>query len=103
MITKSIIETVIDEQKNTLSGANLGQTRNLLDKINISSTDFAFIISGIRRCGKSTLLNQYIASNIKDEFVFLNFESAKLYTFSINDFQLLDEIVAGKNYKWLVF
>ena len=33
----------------------------------------------------------------------MNFESAKLYTFSINDFQILDEIVAEKNCKWLIF
>ena len=103
MITKSIVETVINEQKSAVLGANQGQERALLDKINISSTDFAYIISGIRRCGKSTLLNQYIATNIKEEFIFLNFESAKLYTFSINDFQLLDEIVAEKNFKWLIF
>ena len=103
MITKSIVETVINEQKSAVLGANQGQVRTLLDKINISSTDFAYIISGIRRCGKSTLLNQYIATNIKEEFVFLNFESAKLYTFSINDFQILDEIVAEKNCKWLIF
>ena len=103
MITKSIVETVINEQKSAVLGANQGQERALLDKINISSTDFAYIISGIRRCGKSTLLNQYIATNIKEEFIFLNFESAKLYTFSINDFQLLDEIVAEKNCKWLIF
>lgn len=103
MITKSIIKTVINSQKSTLSSTNFGQTRNLLNNINHNLNGFALIISGIRRCGKSTLLNQYISLNIKEEFIFLNFESAKLYTFSLSDFQLLDEIVAEMNCNWLVF
>ena len=103
MITKSIIKTVIADQKSTLASTNYGQTRGLLDKINHNLTNFALIISGIRRCGKSTLLNQYISLNIKEAFIFLNFESAKLYTFSLSDFQLLDEIVAEMSCKWLIF
>lgn len=47
------------------------------------------IVSGIRRCGKSTLLFQ-----IKGQYdgYYLNFDDERLIPFSVSDFQQLDEI-----------
>lgn len=47
------------------------------------------IISGLRRCGKSTLLHQM--KDLHDGY-FLNFDDERLISFSVNDFQKLDEI-----------
>ncbi len=51
--------------------------------------DFIIIISGIRRSGKSTLLNQ-----IRKKYpgYYLNFDDERLINFSIKDFQLLEEL-----------
>ena len=49
------------------------------------------VISGIRRCGKSTLL-QEIRANTKEKDFFLNFDDERLIHFGLNDFQLLYEI-----------
>ncbi len=49
------------------------------------------VITGIRRCGKSTLLNQ-IRSKQKERDYFLNFDDERLIRFSVNDFQLLWEL-----------
>jgi len=51
---------------------------------------YAIILSGIRRCGKSTLLHQYI-SNI-DNYYYLNFEDVRLNDFDSNDFEKLDDV-----------
>jgi hypothetical protein len=48
------------------------------------------VISGIRRCGKSTLLNQ-IRNENKEKDYFMNFDDDRLIHFSVEHFQLLYE------------
>lgn len=103
MIKKTVLVEVIDFQQEKIEKSELGQKRHLLSKLNTKPDEFALIISGIRRCGKSTLLSQYIVANIKESYIYLNFDSAKLYAFELNDFQLLDEIITERNSKWLIF
>ena len=103
MIKKSSLTETIEFQSNTVKKANKGLKRNLLLELNVKPKNYALIISGIRRCGKSTLLNQYIAANIKEAYLYLNFDAASLYSFEIDDFKLLDEIISEKACKWLVF
>jgi predicted AAA+ superfamily ATPase len=103
MVRKSDLLDVISFQKMKIDESNFGQVRNELSNINDTPSEFALIISGIRRCGKSTLLNQFIIKNKLDSYLYLNFDSAKLFTFELQDFQLLDEIIKDEKYKWLVF
>ena len=103
MLKKSTLEEVIVSQKKKIEQADLGLLRFILEELANLPEQFAMIISGIRRCGKSTLLNQYISKHIEDSFLYLNFDSAKLYTFEVDDFQLLDEIIDKNAYKWLIF
>ena len=49
------------------------------------------IISGIRRCGKSTFLNQ-IRFQSKEKDYFINFDDDRLIRFEVDDFQVLYEI-----------
>jgi uncharacterized protein len=56
-----------------------------------SKSKFITIISGIRRCGKSTLLN-YFKHNQKEKDFYLNFEDERLYNFKIEDFEKLYEV-----------
>lgn len=49
------------------------------------------IITGIRRCGKSTLLQKIRSENDEKDY-YLNFEDDRLINFTINDFQLLTEV-----------
>jgi predicted AAA+ superfamily ATPase len=49
------------------------------------------IISGIRRCGKSTLL-QKIRNGAKEKDYYLNFEDDRLVNFTVADFQKLLEV-----------
>ncbi len=53
------------------------------------------IISGIRRCGKSTLLNEIRLLNKQNDF-YLNFDDDRLVEFRISDFQILLELFIEK-------
>jgi predicted AAA+ superfamily ATPase len=62
----------------------------------------ALIISGIRRCGKSTLLRQHLRQRQQD-FFYLNFEDTRLYDFQMKDFALLDAAAEKTGVKTLFF
>ena len=48
------------------------------------------VISGIRRCGKSTLLHQIRNENIEKDYYF-NFDDERLVNFKVEHFQLLND------------
>lgn len=61
-------------------------------KIPSSLKEFVRIITGIRRCGKSTFVNQDFSKSKKNTF-YLNFDDPALYGFSANDFVILEEAI----------
>ena len=77
-------------------------TRDLLSEINLGNDKFANIITGIRRCGKSTLVQQLI-QRCSDESLYVNFDTPNLFDFQIEDFRVLDEVIEEKKAKWLFF
>lgn len=48
------------------------------------------VVSGVRRCGKSVLIQQ-MRKRMKEQDFFLNFDDDRLIKFTIEDFQLLQE------------
>ncbi|TVR75685.1 MAG: ATP-binding protein [Spirochaetaceae bacterium] len=52
----------------------------------------ALVVSGIRRCGKSTLLHQ-VARRLGEAFFYLNFEDIRLSGIGIADYRLLDTLI----------
>ncbi|MBX2944277.1 MAG: ATP-binding protein [Cyclobacteriaceae bacterium] len=50
------------------------------------------VISGIRRCGKSTLMDQ-IKQGYGDAAGYFNFEDPRVHDFGVSDFQKLDEVI----------
>lgn len=103
MLKKSTLQEVITFQKYKIENADLGLQRELIDELKYPLDGFALIISGVRRCGKSTLLHQYIVAHVKETYIYLNFDSAKLYTFELEDFELIDEIANEIEAKFLIF
>ncbi len=91
MILKTTIESVAEAQKANLSALELGLTRTALNKLP-DITSHALIVSGVRRCGKSTLLHQLLREKHPDAF-YLNFEDTRLYDFEPSDFVRLDSLV----------
>ncbi|MCH8568620.1 MAG: ATP-binding protein [Balneolales bacterium] len=101
MILKSTITEVAASQKQNLLRRKSGLEREILHNIPDLSSH-ALIISGIRRCGKSTLLHQLLASRYKDAF-YLNFEDPRLYEFQLNDFTRINEHINESGSKVLFF
>ena len=103
MILESTIENVINIQQTKLLKKEHGLSRELKPNYkNLQS--HALIISGVRRCGKSTLLLQIIESlSTKEEILFLNFENPQLFDFKVQDFYKLDAIIERKKAEILFF
>jgi len=92
---------VVNAQKDILYSFELGTPREDLKSLPVIHTH-AVVISGIRRCGKSVLLHQFIRTEIDTVFYF-NFADIRLYEFTSGDFSLLDEIVKESGKKILFF
>lgn len=74
-----------------------GYRREMLSSLPVLMADYALVISGIRRCGKSTLLAQLASGRYRpEEVLFLNFDTPLLYGFDFNDFRLVDEVIRGR-------
>ncbi len=86
---KEDIRKVVTTQKKDLSIELRNIPREKFEEIELLP-GFAIIISGIRRCGKSTLLNQIMKT--EQDFYYLNFEDERLLDFSISDFEKLQEV-----------
>jgi len=97
----SDIQAVVDEQSSTFRSFDLGISRESLPMLPVTTTH-ALVVSGIRRCGKSVLLHQFVRNEIEEVFYF-NFADIRLYDFLVNDFVLLDEIVKESGKKILFF
>ncbi len=102
MLKKTAISNEIKEQRSKLEETTSGLRRNALLNLAIEE-NFALIISGIRRCGKSTLMRQFISERKIEDYLFLNFDSAKLFQFEMSDFQLLDELISEEKARFLIF
>lgn len=90
MILKQVILEVIEHQSDLLESKSLGIQRYDLDAIKLYDS-FVLVISGVRRCGKSTLLKQVLKSRFK-QVLFLNFEDPRLSGFELSDFAKIDEL-----------
>lgn len=82
----NLLELVVNEQFEYFSSKPKGITRDINHASYLGSEQIT-IISGIRRCGKSTLLSQF-ASNYKN-YHYLTFDDERLINFSVEDFQSL--------------
>jgi len=60
--------------------------------VNLLSMHEILIISGVRRCGKSTLLQQIREQQTEKDF-YLNFDDERLTDFTVKDFQALTEVL----------
>jgi predicted AAA+ superfamily ATPase len=97
----SELREVSEDQKAILESRDSGLERELLPALpDIKS--HALIVSGIRRCGKSTLLHQFV-KKLGRSFFHFNFDDLRLVGFSPADFGLLDQVIAESGAGLLFF
>ncbi len=89
MMLKETLRSVVKSQKSELSLFEDGIEREELDKVKID-LPFVLVVSGIRRCGKSTLMRQLMKKT--KNFYYFNFEDPRVVDFTIDDFQKLNEV-----------
>src|SRR3989338_4462880 len=90
MLSQETIKNVIISQRNFLDTSEQGTLREEIKEINVEDS-FALIITGVRRCGKSTLMNQLLKRQKKGYY--LNLEDPRLGGFEFSDFNKVELIM----------
>ena len=86
---ENIKQLLIEQQQQTIHNNTI--PRELLTNIQQFQKDkFIIIISGIRRSGKSTLLQQMRSTYLNDSY-YINFDDDRFINFTVDDFQHLYE------------
>lgn len=94
MLLKSEIEKSYKFQQKTWNNKNSGIIRDTIKNIALSE-NYILIITGIRRCGKSTLMHQ-LHEQTNELAAHFNFEDFRIFGFELSDFSKLNDIVGEK-------
>lgn len=100
MLTKNTIEQVIDSQRERLDRLDTGLVREMKSSDKLKK--FALIVTGIRRCGKSTLMQQ-INRSLQENTIYINFEDPRLTGFDLADFDRLQQITKERKTETFFF
>ncbi|MGM9774325.1 MAG: ATP-binding protein [Candidatus Egerieousia sp.] len=99
MISKKEIEQTSDRQTNDLLQRE-SYPREAIDRVH-NIDGFVTVISGVRRCGKSTFMAQLIRKEIetdpKTKVFYLNFDTPAMYGFAMDHFALVDDILKDRD------
>ena len=91
MITVETILKASEEQIKKYLEINKNCAKRFVDEKSFSPLpSFARIITGVRRCGKSTVVQMHF---LKKSAFYLNFEDTSLYGFDTKDFEILNEAI----------
>lgn len=101
MIRQEVIAYVIDSQQAVFQKQEMGLIRESLPHVPVADS-FATIITGLRRCGKSTLLVQLLNRDY-GEAIYLNFDDIRLSGFNSEDFIRLHREIENRTIKILFF
>ena len=101
MIRQEEIALVLDSQCELFLQPDEGLIRDALEEVPVADS-FATIITGIRRCGKSTLLLQLLRRSYEDA-VYLNFDDIRLAAFGTEDFVRLHREIMKRGIKVVFF
>lgn len=101
MIQKDFLLEILEQQKTSLDMKEASMTRDKLNSLP-DIDNFALILSGVRRCGKSTLLHQLLKEKYT-EALYINFDDPRLYDFELTDFIKLDQLIQQKENRILMF
>ncbi|MDR2942307.1 MAG: ATP-binding protein [Treponema sp.] len=97
----SEIQDIGISQKLTLESQEQGLKRHVLAGLpDVKS--HALVVCGIRRCGKSTLLRQFV-QKLNRPYFYFNFDDIRLVSFSHTDFRLLDKVIIDSCAKLIFF
>ena len=86
---KDLLKQIVFEQQEASRKALAGTIPRMIDPEWLETPEI-LVISGIRRCGKSTLMQQ-MRERLQEQDFYFNFDDERLIGFSVSDFQTLQE------------
>ena len=99
-MTATELKAIADDQIAT-ADSRQSLLRDILPNLRFHS-DFATIVKGIRRCGKSTLTHQWRKQS-KEHVFALNFDDLRMMGFATSDFKVLDHVIAQDKPSAIIF
>ncbi len=93
MIQKSILGTIAKDQLKEFDLLKDTVQRTIFKDALSYSGSSAFVVKGVRRCGKSTLLKQIMKQKFGEEFLYFDFDDEIIISFKAEDFQSLMEVL----------
>lgn len=85
-------EIIINQQKNITPKQNFVERTSYHQLTEYVRIPHAILVKGVRRCGKSTILNQLLQKHFSGQYYYLNFEDERLLSFDVLDFNALYEV-----------
>jgi uncharacterized protein len=92
MLSKEIIGNVVKDQLNEFELLRDTVPRTRYPEMASYKGTSVFVVKGLRRCGKSTLLKQIITREYNNDFCYFNFDDDRIMDFKVEDFQTLMEV-----------
>ena len=90
MINTQDLRSIVLKQRGEIEKLDGTIRRDVLDEIlNWFKDNRVIVLTGIRRCGKSTILRQIMKQ--KENFCYVNFEDERFLDFKAQDFEKLNE------------
>lgn len=90
---KALLKEIVLEQDKDRQVLDTGIPRTALNvALRHADLPHAVVVSGVRRCGKSTLLDQVLGRRYPQGVYYLNFEDERLVDFGVEDFNHLYEV-----------
>jgi hypothetical protein len=91
---KERLKQILFEQRSDFLNKKTGiQREKLKESFKYLNLPHIYVITGIRRCGKSTLMRQIAAKYYpKNNFFFLSFEDERLFNFDLTQFNQILEL-----------
>lgn len=86
------LKTLLKEQNDQIKDVRELVKREMLDEIKEKRSNLIVIVSGLRRAGKSTLMNEIRKDHLHESY-FVNFDDERLFDFAIADFQMMQELL----------
>ncbi|MCX6697409.1 MAG: AAA family ATPase, partial [Methanoregula sp.] len=92
MTSPELLRHVVIQQKSQIEKGGVSVERSILKQVlNAFADNRVLILTGIRRCGKSTLLKQIMQT--KTRYCYVNFEDERLLGFRAEEFESLNEVL----------
>jgi hypothetical protein len=89
---KEKLKILLKEQNDHIKEVEDLVKRELLDEIKGRKSDLITIVAGLRRVGKSTLMNEIRKDHLHESY-FVNFDDERFFDFTIEDFQTMQELL----------